>query len=60
MGHVNAKFKSAYGTIASSWSYDKDGKWTWTFTIPANTTATVNIPGGEEKEYVAGTYTVTK
>ena len=28
--------------------------------IPANTTATVKIPGGEEKEYVAGTYTVTK
>jgi alpha-L-rhamnosidase len=60
MGHVKACFRSPYGPIKSAWNYDKDGKWTWTFTIPANTTATVKIPGGETKEYVAGTYTVTK
>ena len=60
MGHVKACFRSPYGPITSAWNYDQAGKWTWTFTIPANTTATVKIPGGETKEYVAGTYTVTK
>ena len=60
MGHVKACFRSPYGPITSAWSYDAAGKWTWTFTIPANTTATVKIPGEQPKEYVAGTYTVTK
>ena len=60
MGHVKACFRSPYGPIKSTWNYDDAGKWTWTFTIPANTTATVTVPGEQPKEYVAGTYTVTK
>lgn len=60
MGKVNATFKSPYGPIKSAWNYAKDGKWTWTFTIPANTTATVKVPGEAAKEYVAGTYTIVK
>ena len=60
LGKVDAAFDSPYGTIRSAWSYGGDGTLTWTFTIPANTTATVKVPGGETKEYVAGTYTVTK
>ena len=60
MGHVKACFRSPYGPIKSAWSYDEAGKWTWTFTIPANTTATVTVPGEKPKEYVAGTYTVVK
>ena len=60
IGHVKACFRSPYGPIKSAWSYDAAGKWTWTFTIPANTTATVTVPGEQPKEYVAGTYTVTK
>jgi len=60
MGHVKACFNSPYGPVKSAWSYDAAGKWTWTFTIPANTTATVTVPGGETKEYVAGTYTIVK
>ena len=60
MGHVKACFRSPYGPIKSAWNYDDAGKWTWTFTIPANTTATVTVPGEQPKEYVAGTYTVTK
>ncbi len=60
VGHVKACFRSPYGPIKSAWSYDAAGKWTWTFTIPANTTATVTVPGEQPKEYVAGTYTVTK
>ena len=60
VGHAEACYDSAYGKIASAWRYDSDGKWTWTFTIPANTTATVTVPGGETKEYVSGTYTIVK
>ena len=60
MGRVKACFRSPYGPIRSAWNYDDAGKWTWTFTIPANTTATVTVPGEPPKEYVAGTYTVVK
>ena len=60
MGKVKACFRSPYGPIKSAWSYDDAGKWTWTFTIPANVTATVTVPGEQPKEYVAGTYTVVK
>ena len=60
IGKVKACFNSMYGKIHSSWFYAEDGTWTWTFTIPANTTATVTVPGEQPKDYVAGTYTVTK
>ena len=60
IGKVKACFRSPYGPIKSAWSYNDAGKWTWTFTIPANTTATVTVPGEQPKEYVAGTYTVSK
>ena len=60
VGHVAASYDSAYGRIESAWRYNDDGKWIWTFTIPANTTATVTVPGGETRDYVSGTYTVVK
>ncbi len=60
VGKVNAEFKSPYGPVRSAWNYGADGKWTWTFTVPANTTATVKVPGEAAKEYAAGTYTVVK
>ncbi len=60
VGNVSAAYNSAYGTIRSSWAYGENGKWTWSFTIPANTTASVTVPGGETKEYAAGSYTVTR
>ena len=60
MGHVKASFRSPYGFIKSAWRYDEAGNWTWAFTIPANTTATVKVPGGEVKEYASGTYTVSR
>ena len=60
IGHVKASFNSPYGPIVSEWTLGTSDKFKWTFTIPANTTATVVIPGGEAKEYVAGTYTVEK
>jgi len=41
---VKASYRSLHGRIASEW---KDGgkAWTWRLTIPANTTATVCVPG---------------
>ena len=56
MGRVCASFDSPYGVIRSAWAYDADGKCTWKFTIPANTTATVKLPGGAVEELAAGTY----
>lgn len=60
LGHVDAVYKSASGTIKSSWKYDGD-LWTWTFTIPQGSTATVTLPGETTtKLYPGGTYTVSK
>ena len=56
IGSVDASFDSPYGVIKSAWSYGKDGSWTWNFTIPANTTATVTVPGGKTETLCAGTY----
>ena len=58
MGKVDASFDSPYGVIRSAWAYE-GGKWKWTFTIPANTTATVKVPGRIAEELPAGTYTRT-
>ena len=60
VGHVTASFNSPYGVIKSAWRYTEDGTWSWTFTIPANTTATVILPGCDTAEYSSGTYTLTK
>jgi len=60
VGKVSAEYRSAYGTIRSSWAYGENGTWTWAFTIPANTTASVTVPGGETKEYAAGSYTIAR
>ena len=60
LGSLEAKYRSAAGTIKSAWEYDGD-EWTWKFTIPEGSTATVTLPGeSESKEYEAGTYTVSK
>lgn len=59
IGSIDAEFDSPYGKIRSAWSYGDDGKWTWKFTIPANTTATVKVPGGAQERLAAGMYTRT-
>ena len=42
---VKASFDSPYGTIISDMEYSSDGtSWTYKATVPANTTATINIP----------------
>ena len=58
IGSVDAAFRSPYGEIRSAWRYE-GGRWIWKFTVPANTTALVTVPGGEPKEHSAGTYEVS-
>lgn len=59
LGFVEAEYKSAAGTIKSSWKYEGD-KWQWNFTIPAGAVAEVTLPGqNQAKEYPAGTHSVT-
>lgn len=60
LGYINAEYKSAYGTIKSSWKYEGN-RWIWKFTIPQGATASVTLPGEtEETKYIAGSYTITK
>ena len=56
VGSVKASFNSASGLIESAWEYGADGKWKWTYTVPANTTATVILPDGRTFEREAGRY----
>ena len=59
---VSASYRSVYGPVGSAWT-NRNGLFSWTFTIPANTTADVCIPTGngkyETKTYGSGTYTVS-
>ena len=58
LGHLEAEYKSAAGTIKSAWKFEGD-KWTWEFTVPEGAKASVTLPGQTDvKEYEAGTYTV--
>ena len=60
LGSLDASFQSASGLIKSSWKYEGD-QWTWTFTVPEGTTATVTLPGeAEAKDYTPGTYTIVR
>jgi len=56
LGELNAKYDSPYGIISSSWFYDETGAWTWNFTIPPNTTATVRHPDGKTQRLGSGSY----
>lgn len=53
---VKVAFDSPYGKIESDWHYDESGSWHWTYTIPANTSATVILPDGSSFEQTSGTY----
>jgi alpha-L-rhamnosidase len=48
-----ARYHSLYGEIASSWQM-RDGTFTLTITVPANTTATVFLPGAEARQVMEG------
>ena len=53
---VTATVSSVYGDIKSRWER-KDGKITWTVTIPANTTATLYLPDCKTMQIGSGTRT---
>ncbi len=60
LGHLKAEYKSAAGTIKSSWKYEGD-VWTWNFTIPEGSTASVTLPGETNPvEFNSGSYMLTK
>ncbi|WP_152266703.1 family 78 glycoside hydrolase catalytic domain [Agriterribacter humi] len=48
---VDASFKSLYGVVSSRWRKDEEA-FNWNFTIPPNTTASVYIPVGTEKNII--------
>ena len=54
LGWARATYDSPYGVIESEWKYDAAGKWSWTFVVPPNTSATVVLPDGTKREYAAG------
>ncbi len=53
---VTASYDSASGLIESAWKFGKGNVWTWRYTVPANTTATVTLPDGRTFERAAGRY----
>lgn len=59
--YVSGTYDSVYGLIKSSWR-NLDGIFTWDFSIPANTSAQVDIPLGdghyETRHFGSGNHTV--
>ena len=53
LDHIDAAYESIYGTIVSRWRKEH-GQLTWDVEIPANTTATVCLPGGDTREVGSG------
>jgi alpha-L-rhamnosidase len=59
LGFVRAQYKTKYGTVKSQWHFEGK-KWIWNFTVPANSTATVKLPGKSgSKRYKSGSYSIT-
>jgi alpha-L-rhamnosidase len=50
---ASAGYHSLYGEVASSWQM-RDGTFTLTITVPANTTATVFLPDAEARQVTEG------
>ena len=58
--NANAEFNSMYGKIKSSWKIE-GGDFVYEVEVPANTTATVVLPGSkEEKELGSGKYSFSE
>ncbi|MCK9320023.1 alpha-L-rhamnosidase C-terminal domain-containing protein, partial [Methanoculleus sp.] len=53
--HAETEYKSIYGTVKVRWE-KKDNTTTYTITIPANTTADIQLPDGTKKIVGAGEY----
>lgn len=63
--YCKASYTSLYGKIKSDWEIDKEGNFTLTVDIPANTSATIVLPkwgktsAGEPFEVLSGLYNFT-
>lgn len=55
---INGEYESIYGTIRSNWK-KVDGQLYWDITLPANTTATITLPDGTERNLMSGSHHVT-
>ena len=56
MGRVAARYRSPYGEIESAWRYHADGTISYRFAVPANTTATLLLPGEDAATLLPGTH----
>lgn len=55
---ARAEFESPYGRIISEWK-KTENEITYSFTVPANTTAEIILPGMPPKSVGSGNYTIT-
>lgn len=55
LGYAKAIYNSPIGEIVSGWAYE-DGSVKYTFTIPANATAEVELPDGRKMTLQSGSY----
>lgn len=49
MTYAEGYVDTMYGKIESNWTLE-DGRWTYTFSVPANTTATLHLPAASAKK----------
>ena len=56
LGRATARYRSPYGDIESAWCYNADGTLSYRFAVPANTTATLLLPGEDAATLAAGTH----
>ncbi len=55
--YMKAHYDSPYGRIESSWQKNGDGTVSFRFVVPANTSATLLLPGKAPQEIQSGTHT---
>lgn len=55
--HVGVKYNSIFGQVESAWKHIGN-KTVYTFSIPANCTATVILPAEQPQEFQSGSYTI--
>ena len=56
---VEASHESPYGTVRSNWHREGNGI-VWTVTVPPNTTAELQLPGGKTRIVGSGVYRMRK
>ena len=54
--YAKTEYDSVYGIVVCGWKKEADGSYRYEIELPANTTATVILPGKEKAELGAGSY----